>query len=186
MHFATFAAISKRFEAWMDRHWPIISAVGYTVSFVLLFGGVALHANQSGLAHALGERCGPVCLAIPGWEYAAGAMFGGAAILFTKLYAELAPSVQRVFIDPLVHVRPGSAKHGEVVGWAAALYVLTGIALFFVMAFFGKEQIPGRFEARIGGRSVFELYFGWGCGGRAVLEFFWPRPRRGLYTRPFR
>jgi hypothetical protein len=66
------------------------------------------------------------------------------------------------------------------VGWAAALYALIGIALFFVMAFFGKEPIPARFEAHIGGRAILELYFGWGCGGRAVLDFFGRDPGAGF------
>ena len=66
--------------------------------------------RRGGLAHAAGVRCGPICLATPGFEHVAAAMCGGAAILFVKLYAGLTSAVQRTFIDPFKHVRPEPPK----------------------------------------------------------------------------
>jgi len=144
---------------------------------------VALHAFDSGLAHAAGVRCGPICLATPGFEHVAAAMCGGAAILFVKLYARLTSTVQRTFIDPFKHVRPEPPAR-EVARWAARLHVLIGIALFLAMAGLAKAQIPGRFQATLGGLGSLEMVLGWWVGGLAVLRFFWPKyPRGGSFTR---
>jgi hypothetical protein len=146
MYCATFAAIKKRFEAfderldaWADRHWRVLSVFGTRLSFVMLFGGVALHAYESGLAHAVGVWCGPICLATPGFEYVAAAMCGGAVILFVKLYARLTSAVQRTFIDPFKYVRPEPPAR-EVARWAGCLHVLIGIAIFLAMAGLAGEH----------------------------------------------
>jgi hypothetical protein len=177
-----FVAFDERLDALADRHWPILSVLGYALSFVLLFGGVALHAYESGLTHAAGARCGPICRTTPGFEYAAAALCGGVAILFVKLYAELTAGVRRTFIDPFKFVRPEPPTK-EVARWAAYLHCLIGIALFLAMAGFAKEQIPGRFEARLGSLGSLEMLLGWWVGGLAVLRFFWPKyPRDGRFT----
>jgi hypothetical protein len=168
-HLATIAAIPKRLEARVDRHLPTFSVIGYTLSFVVLFGGVVLAAYESGLAHAAGMQCGPMCVAIPGFEYAMAAMWGGAAILFVKLYARLAAVLQRVFVDPFEFVRPESLRSGKVVGWAEVLHLLIGLALSVAIAGFETTKT----------NAVVELCIGWWVGGRGVLRFFWPKPPGG-------
>jgi hypothetical protein len=178
-----FNAFDDRLDAWADRHWPVLSILGYALSFVLLFGGVALHAYESGLAHAIGVQCGPIGRTNPGFEYGTAVLCGGAAILFVKLYARLTAGVQRTFIDPFKYVRPEPSTK-EVARWAASLHCLIGIALFFAMAGIAKEQIPGRFEVQVGMHGSLEMLLGWWVGGLTVLRFFWPKyPRGGSYTR---
>jgi hypothetical protein len=53
---AAFLAFDERLDAWAERHRPVLSAVGYALSFVMLFGAVALHAYESGLAHVAQVR----------------------------------------------------------------------------------------------------------------------------------
>jgi len=189
-----FDTFDDRLDAWANRHWPFLSAIGITLSFAMLFGAVALHAYQSGLAHAAGLRCGPLCLAAPGFDYAAAALCGGAAILYVKLYAGLASTVQRRVFDPLKYVRPEPPAK-KVARWAAVLHVLLGFAVFLAMAVFAKMQIPGRlfemtletprgFKVTLGESGGLEMVLGWWVGGLAVLRFFWPAyPRGGSYTR---
>jgi hypothetical protein len=150
MHYATFAAIWKRLEAWTDRRLPVLSAIGYALSFVMLFGAVTLAAYESGLAHAAGALCVPICLATHGFEYVTAAMWGGAAILFVKLYARLAAAVQRVFVDPFEFVRPEPLKPGEVVNWAVVLHMLIGMALFVAIAGFEETKTNAAMELVIG------------------------------------
>jgi hypothetical protein len=178
-----FDALDDQLDVWANRHWPVLSVLGYALSFVLLFGGVALHAYESGLAHSSGVRCGPICRTTPGFEYAAAAVCGGAAILFVKLYATLASAVQRRLIDPLKFVRPEPPTK-EAARWAKFLHCLIGIALFLAMVAFTKEQIPGSYKVQIGTPGALEMLLGWWVGGLVVLRFFWPKyPRGGNYAR---
>jgi hypothetical protein len=190
-----FVAFDERLDAWADRHWPALSTIGYALSFVLLFGGVALHAYGSGLAHAAAVRCGSVCSATRGYGFMAAAICGGAAILFVKLYAGLTSAVRRRFFDPFKFVRPEPPTK-QVARWAAVLHCLIGIALFIAMAGLAKVPISGRlfettleipkwrFEATLGDHGFLEMALGWWVGGLSVLRFFWPTyPRGGSFTR---
>jgi hypothetical protein len=179
-----FDAFDGRLDAWAERHWPVLSVLGTTLSVVLLFGGVALHAVQSGFAHAAALRCGPLCLTAPGFESMAAVLCGGAAIVFVRLYAALTSTVQRRVFEPFKYVRPEPPTR-QVARWAAVLHCLIGIGLLLAMAGLAKEQIPGRFKANLGGLGTFEMFPGWWVGGPAVLRFFWPnlRQRRTLHAR---
>jgi hypothetical protein len=192
-----FHAFDDRLDAWAARHWPVLRVLGYALAFVLLFGGVALHAWQTGFARVAAATCGPACLALPGYEYAAAALCGTAAILFVKLYAKLTAAMQRVFVDPFEFVRP-EPPPAQVPGWVLFLHVLIGIAMFFVIAGIGQIRIPGMldrlFEVSVESESGFRVWLGdyggaefavgWWAGGRAVLEFFWLKyPRGGTVAR---
>jgi hypothetical protein len=135
-------------EAWADQHRRIISLIGYTLSFVLLFGGMALAAYHGGLAYYFGSLCGPTCLAIPVSEYVIAAMCGGAAILAAKLYARFVTSIGQTV-----------AKLHD--------YAFNFIGLGFFL-------ILGAFEKQHGGtqtRVLLEFMFGW-WGAIFVVQFF--------------
>ncbi len=54
-------------DPWLDAqaepHRPQLRRLGYALSFVLLFGGVASHALQSGFARTAVAQCGSACAA---------------------------------------------------------------------------------------------------------------------------
>ena len=145
-----FIAFDERLDAWRDRHWAVLRVLGTVLAFLLLFGGVALHAYESGLAHAIAVKCGAKCSAMPGVEYIAAAACGLAAILFVKLFAMLTGGVQRAVIDPWKHVRPEPAPR-EVTRWAVVLHVLIGLVVFFAIASFGHAAASGPFHMSIEG-----------------------------------
>src|SRR4051812_1035701 len=97
-----FDAFDARLDAWRDRHRMMLRALGNAWCFVLLFGGVTVHAYESGFARTLAVRC----LDAPGWEGATATLCGWAAILLVKVYARLTSEAQRAFVDPFKFVRP--------------------------------------------------------------------------------
>jgi uncharacterized membrane protein YuzA (DUF378 family) len=182
-------------DRWLDEqaapHWPKLRRAGYMLSCALLFGGVALHAFQSGLARTAVVQCGSVCAA-PGFVYLVAALCGVAAILFVIFYAAIAETAQLAFVDSWKHVRPGPPPQ-EVARWASVLYALIGLAVFVAIAAFAEasavhEQTghtfmtlegPARdgFRVTLGGHALLELLLGWWIGGVALLKFFWLRRR---------
>src|SRR4051812_4112865 len=101
-----FDAFDGRLDAWTARHRPILRILGYTLSFALLSGGVALHAFETGFAHVAATRCGPTYMALPGSDAIAAIACGAGAILFVQLYARLTATVQRVGFDQFRYIRP--------------------------------------------------------------------------------
>jgi hypothetical protein len=180
-------------DPWLDAqaepHLPQLRLFGYALSFVLLFGGVAWHALQSGFARTAVVQCGSACAA-PGSVHLAAALCGVAAILFVMIYAAVAEALQRALVDSWKHVRPGPPPP-RVARWAAVLYALIGIAVFLAIAGFGQPgaahapagdtymRFSSRagFRAHLGGEAMLALLLGWWIGGLALLRLFWLRRR---------
>ena len=185
-----FNAFDDRLDAWAARHWAVLRVLGYTLSFALLSGGVALHALQTGFAHVATLQCGPACTAVPGIEYVAAMACGAGAILFVQLYAVLTAAVQRVVFDQFRYVRP-EPPPADVSRWAVMLHVLIGLAVFFAIAGIGTIRTPASLDAvfemsiespkrhhiSLGSHALLELVLGWWIGGRGVLGFFWSKYR---------
>jgi uncharacterized membrane protein YuzA (DUF378 family) len=140
--------------------------------FALLFGGVALHAFQTGFARTAVAQCGSTC-AIPGAVYLLAALCGVAAILFVIVYTAMAETAQLVLVDSWKHVRPGPPPP-DAPRWATVLYALIGLAAFIAIAAVGQA---GAAYVTLGGQALLELLLGWWIGGLALLRFFWFRRR---------
>jgi uncharacterized membrane protein YuzA (DUF378 family) len=180
-------------DRWLDEqaapHWPKLRRPGYVLCFALLFGAVALHAFQSGLARTAVVQCGSACAA-PGFVYLVAALCGVAAILFVMIYAVVAETAQLAFVDSWKHVRPGPPPQ-EVPRWPTMLYALIGLAVFVAIAAFAEASaahgqtghtfmtLEGRdgFRVTLGGYALLELLLGWWIGGVALLKLFWLRRR---------
>ena len=177
-------------DRWLDEqvapHWPKLRRAGYVFSFALLFGGVALHALQSGLARTAVTQCGSACAA-PGFVYLVAALCGAAAILFVWVYAAISETAQLAFVDSWKHVRPGPPPQA-VARWASVLYALIGLAVSVAIAAFAEIsaanghtkmalEAPEGFYVTLGGQALLELLLGWWIGGLALLKFFWLRRR---------
>jgi hypothetical protein len=184
-----FDAFDGRLDAWAAGHAPVLRVLGTTLSFVLLSGGVALHALQTDFAAVATARCGPACTAVPGSDYVAAILCGAVAIIFVQLYAKLTAAAQRVFIDRFRYVRP-EPPPADVSRWAVMLHVLIGLVIFFVIAGIGKIRTPApldalfemsmespRYRVSLGSHALLELVLGWWIGGRGVLGFFWSKYR---------
>ena len=101
-------------EAWADRNWALLSALGIAASFAVLFGGVALAAYD--FADAV-----------------LSLVFGALAVWFVKLYAPSIRAAQRL-IDRLHPPEPGEVPApGVLPGWAFAIHALIGLVLFFAV-----------------------------------------------------
>jgi hypothetical protein len=185
-----FDAFDDRLDTWAARHWPVLRILGYTLSFALLSGSVALHAFQTGFAHVTALRCGAACTAVPGFEALAAIACGAGAILFVQLYARLTAAVQRVVFDQFRYVRP-EPPPAEVSRWVVVSHVLIGLVVFFTIAGIGNVRTPVPMDAlfemtaespnvrvTLGSLAMFEWFFGWWIAGRSVLDFFWSRYRR--------
>jgi hypothetical protein len=171
MRDATSATIRKRLGAWANQHWPVLSVLGYTFSFVVLFGGVTLAVLESGWAHAAAAWCGQICRAAPGVEPATAAICGAGAILFVKLYAELTAVVQRVLVSRMPRAKRQDLEPDEVAGWVFGLYYLIGF--YFAIGVTGGTILFGDGVWHV---ATTEFCLGWWAGVN-VLEFFWPKPR---------
>jgi hypothetical protein len=185
-----FNAFDDRLDAWAAPHRPVLRVLGYTLSFALLSGGVALHAFETGFAGVAAVRCGPACAVIPGFEYVGAILCGAAAILFVQLYAKLTAAVQRIVFDQFRYIRP-EPPPADVSRWAVMLHVLIGLVAFFAIAGIGKVLAPAPLDAllemslespkhhvSLGSHALLELVVGWWIGGRGVLGFFWSKYRR--------
>src|SRR5262245_38684777 len=163
-------------DRWLDEqvapHWPKLRRLGYMLCVALLFGGVALHAFQSGFARTAVEQCGFACAA-PGFVFLVAALCGITAVLFVIIYAAIAEPAQLALVDSWKHVRPGPPPP-DVPRWATALYALTGLAVFVAIAAFGQA---GAADVTVDGQALLELLLGWWIGGLALLRFFWLRRR---------
>jgi hypothetical protein len=142
---ATIADLKSRhaaFDAWVNRHWPVLSTLGYALAFAVTFGGAALSAYHSGFTATSAAVC--------------GVLF----ILFVRLCARSIPSAQRL-IDRL-HPEPDApARPDEIPGWAAGVYLLAG---FVVVVAFGALQESDTI-------APVELFAAWAVG-RNLLDLF--------------
>src|SRR5262245_44726696 len=94
--------------AWATRHWPVLTAFGYALSFALLFGGTALAAYHADVA-----------------DQTAALLCGAAAILFARLYVRIVPRIARL-IDALRPPRPDDAAKSQIPRWAVVIYAMVG------------------------------------------------------------
>ena len=142
-------------DDWLDdfatRHRTLLARLGTPLGFVLLSGGIALHARGSD------------------FDYWAAALCGIAAIAFVKLYAVLAGTVQRRLIDPIRHVRPEPAPR-KPARWAVVLHVVIGLVVFSVMAITRDDSTKTSMSLDF--YAMLEFVLGWWIGGRTVLAFF--------------
>src|SRR5262249_49267404 len=103
--------------AWATRHWPVLTAFGYALSFAVLFGGTALAAYHADAADGLGAL-----------------LTGAVAILFARLYVRIVPPIVRL-IDALRPPRPDEAARSDRIPlWAVVVYAMLGLAIAFVIA----------------------------------------------------
>jgi hypothetical protein len=170
-------------------HRPLLTRLGYAVSFALLFGAVALHAYRYGLSVASVAQCGAAC-AGPGFLAFSAALCGVGAVLFVMVYATIAEAAKFVLVDSWKHVRPGPPPP-EMPVWVVALHMLVGLVVFFAIGAFveispAKETLgntrmsvygPGGKEVTLSGTAMFRMTLGWWIGGTGVLKFFWLRRR---------
>jgi hypothetical protein len=119
-------------------HRPLLSRLGYAMSFALLFGGVALHAYIYGFSLASLAQCGATCGG-PGFLVFSAVLCGVGAVLFVKVYASIAEAAQYVFVDSWKHVRPGPPPPKMPI-WVVALHILVGLIVFFGIGAFGDVQ----------------------------------------------
>jgi hypothetical protein len=170
-------------------HKPLVSRLGYAVSFALLFGGVALHAYRYGFSLAGVAQCGAAC-AGPGFLAFSAVLCGIGAVLFVMVYATIAEAAHYVLVDSWKHVRPGPPPP-EMPVWVVALHILVGLVVFFAIGAFveispAKQTLgntwmsvegPGGKVVTLSGSAMFRMTLGWWIGGAGVLKFFWLRRR---------
>jgi hypothetical protein len=170
-------------------HRPLLTRLGYAVSFALLFGGVALHAYGYGLSLAGIAQCGVACTG-PGFLAFSAVLCGLGAVLLVMVYATIAEAAQFILVDSWKHVRPGPPPP-EMPVWVVALHILVGLVVFFAIGAFveispAKLTLdntwtsvygPGGTVATLSGWAMFRMTLGWWIGGAGVLKFFWLRRR---------
>ena len=143
---ATMSDLKNRhaaFDAWISRHRPVLSPLGYALALAVTFGGAALAAYHSGF--------GPIAAAVCGLLF----------ILFVRFCARSVPAVQRL-IERL-HPEPADrTRPDEVPGWAGGVYLLAGFII--VVAFSALEDTHTY--------AAVELFVAWGVG-RNLLDLFW-------------
>jgi hypothetical protein len=133
-------------EAWATRHWPVLTAFGYALSFAVLFGGTALAAYHSDVADGTAVLC------------------GAAAILFAKLYVRIVQRIQRL-TDALNPPKPdGAAKSDGIPLWAVVIHAMLGLALAFAIV----DPVSSRIHAAI------EFFVAW-LAGCCTLNYLWRR-----------
>ncbi len=180
-HQGTFDTFDQKLDEWAAEYRGSLRALGTSLCFALLPGGVALHAYESGFAEVAAAACGAQCLGIPGIAYLAAAASGAGAILFIAAYAWLTSSVQRVTADPWKFVRP-EPQSTKVPFWVRALHVADRHR--------DLQRDGGVRATALGGNSIsfgeyglLALLLGWWIGGRGVLRTVWAKlPRGGGYT----
>jgi hypothetical protein len=176
-----FDTFDDQLDEWAAEYRDALRALGSSLCFALLPGGVALHAYESGFADVATATCGTQCAGIPGIAYLAAAVCGAAAVLFVALYAWLTSSVQRAIADPWKFVRP-EPPSTKAPFWVRALHVLIGIAAFIAMAALGQQPLV-RNSISFGDYGALALLLGWWIGGRGVLGYVWSKlPRGGGYA----
>jgi hypothetical protein len=176
-----FDTFDQKLDEWAAEYRGALRALGRSLCFALLPGGVALHAYESGFADVAAAACGAQCLTISGIAYLVAVACGVGAILFVALYAWLTSSLQRVTADPWKFVRP-EPPSTKVPFWVRTLHVVIGIAIFTAMAVFGQWHL-GDNSISFGDYGLIALLLGWWIGGRGVLRTAWSKlPRGGGYT----
>src|SRR5262249_15414445 len=182
---ARIEAFDQRLDAWAEPYRPQLRSLNTTLGFASLAGGVALQAYVCGFADVLAAQCGPTCAMLPAQDYLAAVLCGAVAIPLTQLYARLAITAQRIFVDPWTSSPPAEEPETPA-KWMLYLFGAIGIVLFFVLSHLGHGHAPsnasvgfsfesGRVRASIEGYGVLGLFIGWGGGGHAVLSYFWAK-----------
>src|SRR5262245_17280958 len=103
--------------AWAARHWPVLTAFGYALSFAVLFAGTALAAYRSDVA-----------------DQTAALLCGAAAILFTRLYVRIVLWMARSIDARRPPKADEAAKSDRIPLWAVVIYAVVGFALAFAIA----------------------------------------------------
>src|SRR5262249_21417495 len=132
--------------AWANRHWPVLAAFAYALSFAVLFGGTALAAYR---AHVADQTAALLC--------------GAAAVLFARLYVRTVPRIAPL-IDGLRPPKPNQAAKSQIPRWAVVIYAMLGLALAIAIA----DPGSGRFHAAI------EFFVAW-LAGCVTLNYLWRR-----------
>jgi hypothetical protein len=173
---AALQQLGNAVQARLDRHTPMLRAAVRALSFATLFGGAALAAYHSGLAHAAGALCGPVCAAIPGLDHVMAAAAGGAAVLAVRLYAAASRTLAGVFAVLVARreSKPSELSEPEpltlrVQKAVSLLYGLIGIALGLTIGVLGKGTQS---------HAAFEFWVGWTMGAAACWNFSGQDSRR--------
>jgi hypothetical protein len=170
-------------------HRPLLTRLGYAVSFALLFGGVALHACRYGFSLAGVAQCGAACTG-PAFLVFSALLCGVGAVLFVMVYATVAEATQFALVDSWKHVRPGPPPP-EMPVWVVALHILVGLVVFFAIGAFVEisppsqtlgntwmsVEGPGGKVVTLSGSAMFRMTLAWWIGGVGVLKFFWLRRR---------
>jgi hypothetical protein len=133
--------------AWASRHWPVLTAFGYALSFVVLFAGTASAAYHADVA-----------------DQTAALLCGVAAILLTKLYVRIVGRIAR-----LIHARrppkpDQAAKSDRIPSWAVVIYAMLGLALAFA--------IPDPESSNV--LAAIEFFVAW-LAGCCTLNYLWRR-----------
>src|SRR5262245_34770361 len=149
------------FLDWIERQLAALGALGVGISFAVLFSGAALAAYYSGLAAMV---CGSACTTSPSLAYPIAALFGGAIVLFAKVYAVTAAFVQRVFIDPFEFTKPAPMQQDRIAGWVWVVYLVIGVIVSVGMFAFADKDAG----------MVNAMLVGW-ILGRGALDYFWRR-----------
>jgi len=142
---ATMSDLKNRqaaIDAWVNRHWPVLSPLGYALALAVTFGAAALAAYHSGF--------GPIAAAVCGLLF----------ILFVRFYARSVPAVQRL-IERL-HPEPDATRPDEIPGWAGGVYLLAG---FTIVVAFGALQDTHTY-------APVELFAAWGAGRNLLDLFW--------------
>lgn len=188
---ARIAAFDQRLDALAEPHRARLRALNTALGVAALAGGVALQVHASGFAYVVAAQCGSACASLPGREYLAAALCGAAVIPLTQLYASLAITAQRIFVDPWKSIS-AEPETEEAPNWMLYLFGAIGIVLFFILKYLGHGHATGsvaigfesgRFHSSIEGYGLLGLLVGWGGGGHAVLSYFWTRARTNGHAR---
>jgi hypothetical protein len=204
MHSATFAAIRKWVDAWLDRPWPILSSIGYTFAVLR-----KRFEKLDDWLDAWADRNWPLLSAI-GYMVIFAVFFGGVAL---AAYRSGLAARTGALCGPMCLAIPGLAYATAALWGAAAILFVklhvqwaSAVERWFVDALFYKPlplmpkggvrlavvlfNLIGvalfvalvAFELTLRSKTTnapFVLLIAWIWGGRRVLGFFWPkRPER--------
>src|SRR5262245_20522156 len=118
---SAFAIIDEALDRFAEPHRPLLRTLGIALGFVVLSGGVALHAFHSGFASAITPTMTT--------QITLAAGCGALAIVFARLYVAVTLAAQRALFDPWRYVRPEPPSR-DIERWPLYLFALIGIALF--------------------------------------------------------
>jgi hypothetical protein len=152
-------AARASFDAWTDRHRPVLDTLRILSWFALAFGGPAYATYNSALANAAQGWCGSACLTMPGFHVFAAAVCGGVAVLAAVAYATLTAAAYATWLRPFL--RHSRATHLADLGW---LIMTLGLTVVITGALEGAHRHAGGV-----------LFTCWWLGGMGVLELIWSK-----------